>query len=280
MLIGIPGSGKSTYAEKIKNDYCVHLSSDKIREDLYGDASIQGKPEEVFGVMQDKAMVAFDKGYSVIYDATNLTRKDRASILSKTPAFVRKEAVVIFAPIEECIKRDAARNRTVGEVVIDRMVKKFQPPYYDEGFDSISIVGHFYTNEEEKALHKSMNIPHDNPNHIYSIAEHCYAAGKHIDNLDEDCSDILFDAAFWHDLGKPYCKSFKNSKGEITDIAHYYCHQNVGAWLACGLRLNPAVIYLIGNHMEPFYNSRYYRNLPAYIKKNIDILHEADLAAH
>lgn len=37
MLVGLPGSGKSTYAEKLKEKgYIIH-SSDAIREELTGD---------------------------------------------------------------------------------------------------------------------------------------------------------------------------------------------------------------------------------------------------
>ena len=38
MLVGLPASGKSTYAEKLKEkEYHIH-SSDSIREELTGDA--------------------------------------------------------------------------------------------------------------------------------------------------------------------------------------------------------------------------------------------------
>ena len=48
MLVGIPGSGKSTVAEQyIQQGYKVH-SSDAIREKLYGKEDVQGKAPEVF----------------------------------------------------------------------------------------------------------------------------------------------------------------------------------------------------------------------------------------
>ena len=48
LLIGLPGSGKTTYAKNYAQKYIndvVHLSSDKIRQELYGDETIQGNPE-------------------------------------------------------------------------------------------------------------------------------------------------------------------------------------------------------------------------------------------
>ena len=48
MLVGLPASGKSTYAEKLRKDgYHIH-SSDKIREELTGDVNSQDKNTDVF----------------------------------------------------------------------------------------------------------------------------------------------------------------------------------------------------------------------------------------
>ena len=92
ILIGLPGSGKSTYyKEECKsNSNSVYLSSDKICEELYGNESIQGNPVEVFTLMQSRAIEALKSGRDVFYDATNLTRKDRAGILIATPKYVYK----------------------------------------------------------------------------------------------------------------------------------------------------------------------------------------------
>ena len=48
ILIGLPGSGKSTYCKEKRelNSNSVYLSSDKIREELYGNESIQGNPAD------------------------------------------------------------------------------------------------------------------------------------------------------------------------------------------------------------------------------------------
>ena len=88
-------------------------------------------------------------------------------------------------------------------------------------------------------------------------------------------------AAFTHDIGKSYTKTFVDSKGNPCDIAHYYGHQAVGAWISYGLHnIEPYIAWLISTHMDPFLNTKYYNNLPPFLKKDIDLLHEADLAAH
>ena len=36
-----------------------------------------------------------------------------------------------------------------------------------------------------------------------------------------------------HDIGKIETKTFVNTKGEKTDVAHYYNHEKVGAYISC-----------------------------------------------
>lgn len=284
LLVGIPGSGKSTYAANYLPAYPkqkVHLSSDSIRAELYGDESIQGNPSEVFSLMQTRAVEALNNGYDVVYDATNLTRKDRASIISLCPKFVQIEAHIIWAPIETCIERDASRDRTVGKEVINKMLKRFQAPYYDEGIDGIKVIKpeDFDRGEYYYECDLAMSIPHDNPHHTLDIDDHCFMAGVYI---RKKCSNLdLIRAADIHDIGKPYVKSFTDSKGNPCDIAHYFQHQCIGAWISYGFSdVTPDTAWFISTHMEPYFNSKYYNNLPPFLKKDMDLLHEADLAAH
>lgn len=284
LLCGIPGSGKTTYAEKMKNSYTYHLSSDAIRKELYGDENIQGNPSDVFALMQDRAIMLLNNGFDVIYDATNITRKDRASIITKCPRFAQIECHIIWAPIETCIERDAARERTVGKEVIDRMLKRFQAPYYDEGIDKIRVIfpDGFDMQKYIDDSTEAMRILHDNPHHTLDIYNHCESAYKYIVNNDM-CDNIMALAASFHDVGKPYVKAFVNAKGEPSDTAHFYQHQCVGAYMIYGLvadEIRIDVAWLVSTHMAPFLNEKYYKNLPAYLKNSVDLLHEADLAAH
>ena len=296
LLCGIPGSGKTTYAKEIikKHTNTIHLSSDSIRAELYGDESIQGNPSEVFSLMQKRAVDALYDGLNVIYDCTSITRKDRAGIIAACPKFVCIQCDIIWAPVETCIERDAARERTVGKEVIDKMLKRFQAPYYDEGINQIYLYlsdKNFDAYEYTNKLISGMEIPHDNPHHTLNILDHCAYAGNYIvKKLDfhSDCSDILWTAALYHDIGKPYVKAFVDSKGNPCDTAHYYQHQCVGAWMSYGMTVpidGPGykmfdIAWLVSTHMDPYLNTKYYNKLPAYLKKQVDLLHEADRNAH
>lgn len=281
LLVGIPGSGKTTYAEKYIEEHTntIHISSDRIRAELWGDEATQGDNNEVFSLMQSRAIDALNNWQSVVYDATNITRKDRSYIIALCPKFVKIECHIIWAPIETCIERDASRERTVGKAVIDKMLKRFQPVWYDEGIDEIKLIRpeNFDIGLYGYQVVEAMKIPHNNPHHSLSIYDHCVKASELAAN--RNMGSDLECAAFIHDCGKPYVKAFKDNKGNTSDIAHFYSHDNVGSYIAYGVS-NVHIAWLVGNHMGPFMNTKYYNKLPTYLKKQIDFLHECDLEAH
>jgi predicted kinase len=285
LLCGIPGSGKTTYSEKYikENPNTVHLSSDKIRAELWGNEATQGDNNEVFSLMQSRAIEALNNGQSVVYDATNITRKDISYIIALCPKFAKIECHIIWSPIETCIERDATRDRTVGKEVIDRILKRFQAPFVDEGIDEIKIVKPDTFNQYEYGsnIMKSMQISHDNPHHTLDVYEHCMEAHKITVCKTHDYFGEVCIAAQYHDIGKPYVKAFTDSKGNSCEVAHYYQHQCVGAWMSYGMpNVTPYIAYLISTHMDPYLNTKYYNKLPAYLKKQVDLLHEADRNAH
>lgn len=287
MLCGIPGCGKSTYASDYvrthANENWIILSSDAIRAEVFGDENDQTHNGQVFDEMRKRALNAFNEGYNIIYDATNIARKYRISFLSILPSYVRAECHIIWASIEDCIARDSRRERTVGKEVIDRMLKNFQMPYYDEGFDKIVVERPYgwdfgqdvkYLDE----LFANMKIPHENHHHSLDIYEHSYKAAEYA--INQKFSTSIYQACLLHDCGKPYVKAFFNAKGEPSNEAHYYGHQGVSTWIALGVFSNAEVLWLISNHMAPYLNEKYYQNLPKYLKNKIDLIHKCDMAAH
>lgn len=113
LLVGIPGSGKTTYADRYIKEHpsTVHLSSDLIRNELWGSEAAQGDNNEVFSLMQSRTVEALNNGQSVVYDATNVTRKDRSYIIALCPKFAKIECHITWVPIETCIEREKNANR-------------------------------------------------------------------------------------------------------------------------------------------------------------------------
>jgi predicted kinase len=142
MLIGVPGSGKTTWIKNNKNDAVV-LSTDDYIERI---AAEQGKTySEVFKDEIDSANThmsqeltrAIKNSDDIIWDQTNLTVKSRKGKLSKIPKNYRKVAVYFSVP-QDLRQRLASRpGKTIPEPVIISMINQLQPPSKEEGFDEV-----------------------------------------------------------------------------------------------------------------------------------------------
>lgn len=286
VLVGIPGSGKSTYAKKLleQNPDAIYLASDLIRKELYGSEAIVGDKNKVFRILHLRTKEALNQNKTVIFDATNLTRKARRNAFNDAKESVIKEIHVIWAPIHVCIERDKKRSRTVGRKDIMRLATGFQAPWWDEGVHLIKIVSTYPHDAEEyiNCCMNAMQIPHDNPHHTLDILEHCRAAYEHA--IRSDYPKSVINAALFHDIGKPLTKTFSKSSNDDMVVAHYYQHDNIGGWMSYGLTNDPnqaiELSWLISNHMQPYFDSKYYKNMQPHYKALIDMLHDCDVSAH
>lgn len=101
MLVGLPASGKSTWAKEYSEthpDYIVH-SSDKLREEMYGDNYDDADNSKVFEELHRRILEDL-KMHSVIYDATNLVKKRRVHFLKAVPKHVYKTCVMFLKTYE------------------------------------------------------------------------------------------------------------------------------------------------------------------------------------
>lgn len=147
ILIGVPGCGKSTYAEELfqKSERGIALvSSDNIREMLYGNANCQDNPKRVFEIAHKIIIEQLQKDYDVIFDATNIYANNRKDLILKVCFEVTKPvrfiAVYFDTPISECIKRQGLRERKVPIKVIEKMGRQIDKPNFQEGFDIIRTI--------------------------------------------------------------------------------------------------------------------------------------------
>ena len=242
----------------------------------------------------------------IYYNATNLNRKRRINLIKEFKNNLKGEdvdfvATVIAVPYHVCLKRNASRDRVVPENVIERMYRQFNVPSTAEGFSYV-VAMHNYNmwNEDERTkiiyrVHDFDNVSQDNPHHTLSVGEHCYAAYEFIVNHQTDILEelglkwfyIIKTATKCHDIGKPFCKTFKNAKGEETDIAHFYNHENVGAYefLADSIHMdNMMTALLINLHMIFYMDAKYQEKMKAMygeeIWKALEWLHRADQTTH
>lgn len=228
MLTGIPGCGKSTVADSYKERGYHIYSSDAIREELYGKEDIQGNAAEVFNFLTERIKKDLKQGQPCVMDATNLSRKRRRSLLSTIAKYPGKRiCIIVLASPQECLERNAKRSRHVPEERLYEMLCSFETPYYYEGWDQIEAVctGEPYVFPRADA----QDMPQDNPHHTLTLGAHLDAARDYC--VKNGFSENVQEAAWYHDIGKYYTKRFVNRKGEIRETAHFYGHENYGAWL-------------------------------------------------
>lgn len=296
LLVGLSGSGKSAIAQQLEEDEnAITVSSDAIRKHLFGDESIQGDNNKVFGIAHNDIVDALNRGWNVIFDATNLNRKNRRNILNKIPKDVEKKCIIVATDYDTCLERNNNRDRHVLEEVIKRQRESFQIPSYQEGWDKIEILFNDYDKKKydlETLVTTMSDFNQHNSHHTMSLGEHTLSVHDRVVMATDDGN--LEMAALMHDVGKLYTKTFSTMKGIPTTDAHYFNHQNVGAYESLfymdkeGLRekLNLDISLLVQWHMQPYFmdteksKQKFIAEFGQEFYDRLMILHEADEEAH
>lgn len=141
MLIGIPGSGKSTVAQSLaKNHNATVVSTDRLRQQFTGSAENFSMDNFVFSTAHRKIRTLLMQDKNAIYDATSLTRNDRKKVLNIIPERAIKKCYFINISLSSALARNANRKRVVPRQVIIKMHERLQPPSLEEGWDAIEII--------------------------------------------------------------------------------------------------------------------------------------------
>ena len=144
-LIGPPGAGKSTLAQQWvkRSPHYQWISTDRVRQDLFGDAATQGNWPQVEAevIRQIKAAIANDT--PVMYDATNAKRAWRLDLMQKlADRSTQWMAWWLKTPLKQCKAYNQRRDRQVEDAVLENMYAaiKAMPPIPAEGFIAVNPV--------------------------------------------------------------------------------------------------------------------------------------------
>lgn len=99
LLVGISGSGKSTWIQEHQNEWknTIVVNFDKLRKEMTGDVSDHSMEKEVVRSAFRTIRENLGNGVNVILDATNCHSKNRKGItkyLLKRGVFFRGEAII------------------------------------------------------------------------------------------------------------------------------------------------------------------------------------------
>lgn len=139
VMVGIPGSGKSTWANNFIKDRenIVYISRDTIRFSMLKSSDTYFAHEsDVFTKFVDAIVANLKYGSDVIADATHLSIASRRKLVNALTArgLQSTDYRIIFVFVDTllavCIQRDDARTdrQHVGASVIGRMHTQLVPP--------------------------------------------------------------------------------------------------------------------------------------------------------
>jgi len=127
MLIGIPGSGKSTWISKVnKNNKYMVVSPDDIRRELTGDVSDQSQNAKVWFETKRRVKEALNNGQDVMLDAVMSSSKNRKDFIEDLPPAQLKAKVFYVDPevSKERISKDIESGKDRANVppeIVDKM---------------------------------------------------------------------------------------------------------------------------------------------------------------
>ena len=144
-LIGVPGSGKSTWItnQEWAKD-CVVVSTDEFVEDwarecgsTYSDVFADYMPRAV-ELMAAKVVRAREAGKDIIWDQTSTTQISRVRKFNMLPDYEHIAVVFKTPEHKELIRRLQSRpGKNIPDHVIASMIASWEDPTEEEGFKEI-----------------------------------------------------------------------------------------------------------------------------------------------
>jgi len=143
-LVGIPTAGKSTFSNQQKYKNYTRVSSDDILQEIAKEKQqsyntiFKGNIRFAQIAMMKVLRKAIEEDKSIIWDQTNISKKQRREKLKHIPAHYKKTAVYFIVDLETALKRNTQRpGKVIPPEILERMIKEYELPTNEEGFDTI-----------------------------------------------------------------------------------------------------------------------------------------------
>ena len=130
-MIGPPGSGKSTLAATLAPLLHARIvSSDDLRQQLWGDPGTQGPWTELEPLLHRAIDSALHGGDNVLIDATHAQRSWRSRLMCRDlgARHLRWFGWWLQTPLNQCLAWNRARQRQVPDAVIGAMHQGLTTP--------------------------------------------------------------------------------------------------------------------------------------------------------
>jgi predicted kinase len=152
ILRGLPASGKSTFAKQLLDENLgawKRLNKDELRAMLDNSHHTPANEKFVERVRDMMLVEALKAGKHVVIDDTNLSERPIERIRQVAHQYTQESGIQVHIEVkeittslEECLERDAKREKKVGQEVIMRMyrthiLKNERGPHYQEQDDTL-----------------------------------------------------------------------------------------------------------------------------------------------
>lgn len=209
VLVGVAGSGKSTYIENNRTKKDLIVSSDSIRLELFETLEEGNKHnQEVFEIVRNRIFknLKNDNIDRIFFDATNLNRKRRINFYNEVKRINKdiKVKIIFFdLTLEELYERNVNREveKQVPLDVIYNQWLSLEVCKQNVDCDEYDVI----IGEQEYIIDK--DLEHDSVFHRETVKEHIDLCIQNTNKYDKD-RDILVEVAKYHDLGKFFTKKF------------------------------------------------------------------------
>lgn len=288
MMVGLQGSGKSTYVKQQPKENNHIFSADSWRENYP-----EEKNDRIFEMYYGEINYYLDicdansgineSPESFYLDNTHCQFKARRTLFDHIKRWKKIYptlnfhviALVMTTPYDICLQRIKERQEKTGKVIPEEVLKRYRDsfcmPIVEEGFEDIKLIDGNTLTEISGEINcdppaylairgQMLEFNQENPHHAYSLGVHMHKTEDLVFERREQFLDFanMHIAAGIHDWGKFYTKTY-NEQG----VARYYNHGQVGAYeLLSHLELIPyrektvasvcRIIAYVNYHMRPF----------------------------
>lgn len=145
LLIGVAGSGKSTFAARHFRPTQI-LSSDALRATIADDPASQSATDDAFDLLHRILAMRLRRGRLTVVDATNVEEWARRELIAIAGRHRRPAvAIVLDLPFDAILERNAQRpDGPRPRAALTRQARWLRdslPSLSDEGFDAVHLLG-------------------------------------------------------------------------------------------------------------------------------------------